>query len=61
MDDAGPVLDMMAMMLENLSTMVSISRSTISAVYRTAQIVAGVPNLSHQNKAMQMTMHFNYS
>ncbi|KAK1267713.1 hypothetical protein QJS04_geneDACA015603 [Acorus gramineus] len=38
--DAGPVLDMMAVMLENLSAAVSFARSTISAVYRTAQIIA---------------------
>ncbi|OAY68047.1 Protein EFR B [Ananas comosus] len=49
--DAGPVLDMMAVMLENISNTVSVARSTISAVYRTAQIIASVPNLSYQNKA----------
>ncbi|RZS16879.1 hypothetical protein BHM03_00048955, partial [Ensete ventricosum] len=49
--DAGPVLDMMAVMLENISTNVSMARSTISAVYRTAQIIASIPNLTYQNKA----------
>ncbi|XP_039116113.1 protein SEMI-ROLLED LEAF 2-like [Dioscorea cayenensis subsp. rotundata] len=49
--DAGPVLDMMAVILENLTSTVSVSRSTVSAVYRTAQIIASVPNLSYQNKA----------
>ncbi|KAK1313502.1 hypothetical protein QJS10_CPA06g01533 [Acorus calamus] len=49
--DAGPVLDMMAVMLENLSAAVSFTRSTISAVYRTAQIIASVCNLSYGNKA----------
>uniref|UniRef100_A0A1D1ZEH0 Protein EFR3 B n=1 Tax=Anthurium amnicola TaxID=1678845 RepID=A0A1D1ZEH0_9ARAE len=49
--DAGPVLDIMAVMLENLSTTVPIARTTISTVYRTAQIVASVPNLSYQSKA----------
>lgn len=48
--DAGPVLDMMANLLENISTSVSVARSTISAVYRTAQIIASLPNLSYQNK-----------
>jgi len=48
--DAGPVLDMMAVMLENISTTVSVARSTISVVYRTAQIIASIPNLSYQNK-----------
>ncbi|RWW19746.1 hypothetical protein GW17_00016176, partial [Ensete ventricosum] len=49
--DAGPVLDMMAVMLENISANVSMARSTISAVYRTAQIIASIPNLTYQNKA----------
>ncbi|XP_077209775.1 protein SEMI-ROLLED LEAF 2-like [Tasmannia lanceolata] len=48
--DAGPVLDMMAVMLENISSVTVIARATISAVYRTAQIVASIPNLSYQNK-----------
>ncbi|URE13514.1 Cyclin-related protein [Musa troglodytarum] len=54
--DAGPVLDMMAVMLENISTNVSMARSTMSAVYRTAQIIASVPNLSYQNKAFPETL-----
>ncbi|KAI3409223.1 uncharacterized protein J3R85_019581 [Psidium guajava] len=49
--DAGPVLDVMAVMLENISTITVIARTTISAVYRTAQIVASLPNLTYQNKA----------
>ncbi|GMY18935.1 protein SEMI-ROLLED LEAF 2 isoform X1 [Fagus crenata] len=49
--DAGPILDVMAVMLENISTITVIARTTISAVYRTAQIVASLPNLSYQNKA----------
>ncbi|EHA8590069.1 Protein EFR3 B [Cocos nucifera] len=49
--DAGPVLDMMAVMLENISTSIQVARSTVSAVYRTAQIIASIPNLSYQNKA----------
>lgn len=48
--DAGPVLDMMGMMLENISATASVSRLTISAVYRTAQIIASLPNLSYRNK-----------
>uniref|UniRef100_A0A2N9G7V7 Uncharacterized protein n=1 Tax=Fagus sylvatica TaxID=28930 RepID=A0A2N9G7V7_FAGSY len=36
--DAGPILDVMAVMLENISTITVIARTTISAVYRTAQI-----------------------
>ncbi|GMJ16160.1 EFR3 OF PLANT 1 [Hibiscus trionum] len=49
--DAGPVLDMMAVMLENVPNITLMSRTLISAVYRTAQIMASVPNLSYQNKA----------
>lgn len=49
--DAGPILDIMAVMLENISNITVIARTTISAVYRTAQIVASLPNLSYQNKA----------
>ncbi|GAU24251.1 hypothetical protein TSUD_23880, partial [Trifolium subterraneum] len=36
--EAGPILDAMAVMLENMSTTAVISRSTVTAVYRTAQI-----------------------
>ncbi|KAK4842260.1 hypothetical protein QYF36_018742 [Acer negundo] len=49
--DAGPVLDLMAVMLENMSNITVMSRTLISAVYRTAQIVAFIPNLSYQNQA----------
>ncbi|CAB4268129.1 unnamed protein product [Prunus armeniaca] len=48
--DAGPVLDMMAVMLENMSNITIMSRTLISAVYRTGQIVATIPNLTYQNK-----------
>ncbi|KAJ6756298.1 putative EXPRESSED-RELATED [Salix purpurea] len=48
--DAGPILDIMAVMLENISNITVIARTMISAVYRTAQIVASLPNLSYQNK-----------
>lgn len=49
--DAGPLLDMMAVMLENIPNITVMARTMISAVYRTAQIVASVPNLSYRNKA----------
>ncbi|XP_058072858.1 protein SEMI-ROLLED LEAF 2-like isoform X2 [Magnolia sinica] len=49
--DAGPVLDLMAVLLENISTISVIARTTISAVYRLAQIIASVPNLTYHNKA----------
>ncbi|XP_020090634.1 uncharacterized protein LOC109711804 [Ananas comosus] len=49
--DSGPVLDVLAVMLENISAAIPEARSTVSAVYRMAQIIASVPNFSYQNKA----------
>uniref|UniRef100_A0A1J3GBB5 Protein EFR3-like protein n=1 Tax=Noccaea caerulescens TaxID=107243 RepID=A0A1J3GBB5_NOCCA len=49
--DAGPILDAMAMMLENISAVTDVARTTIAAVFRTAQVTASIPNLSYQNKA----------
>lgn len=49
--DAGPVLDVMAVMLENMSNITVMARTLISSVYRIAQIVASLPNLSYKNKA----------
>lgn len=49
--DAGSVLDVMAVMLENMSNITIMARTLISAVYRIAQIVATIPNLSYKNKA----------
>ncbi|XP_041997859.1 protein SEMI-ROLLED LEAF 2-like [Salvia splendens] len=49
--DAGLILDVMASMLENIPGINVIARTTISAVYRMAQIIASLPNLSYQNKA----------
>lgn len=51
--DAGPVLDVMAVMLENMSNITVMARTLISAVYRIAQIVASIPNLSYKNKARE--------
>ncbi|WVZ69371.1 hypothetical protein U9M48_018168 [Paspalum notatum var. saurae] len=48
--DAGPILDILAVVLENISSSTIVARSTISAAYRTSQIVASLPNLSHQSK-----------
>ncbi|CAN6243025.1 unnamed protein product [Urochloa humidicola] len=48
--DAGPVLDMMSVMLENISRTPLVAIATTSAVYRTAQIIASIPNLSYKNK-----------
>ncbi|XP_027351088.1 uncharacterized protein LOC113862158 [Abrus precatorius] len=49
--EADPILDVMAVMLENISTTTMTSSTTVQAVYRTAQIVASLPNLYYQNKA----------
>lgn len=49
--DAGPILDIMAAMLENISAITIIARTTVSAVFRTAQVIASIPNLSYKNKA----------
>ncbi|CAH9068637.1 unnamed protein product [Cuscuta epithymum] len=49
--DAGPILDVMAVMLENISSVTLVARSVVAAVYRTAQIIAPLPNFSCQKKA----------
>ncbi|KAI3936086.1 hypothetical protein MKW98_015845 [Papaver atlanticum] len=50
--DVGPILDMMAVVLESIPTANTVvSRSTISAVYRAAQIISTVPNVSYNMKA----------
>ncbi|XP_048333178.2 protein SEMI-ROLLED LEAF 2 isoform X1 [Ziziphus jujuba] len=49
--DVGPILDMMAMVLENISTVTIVARTTISAIYQTAKIVSSVPNISYHKKA----------
>lgn len=49
--DVGPILDMMAVVLENISTTTVVARATISAVYLTAKIVSTVPNVSYHKKA----------
>ncbi|XP_058738250.1 protein SEMI-ROLLED LEAF 2-like [Vicia villosa] len=49
--EADPIIDVMAVMLENISTITMTSRTTVYAVYRTAQIVSTLQNLSYQKKA----------
>ena len=41
----------MAGMLENMSSITVMARTLIETVYRTAQIVAAIPNLSYHDKA----------
>ncbi|XP_064934567.1 protein SEMI-ROLLED LEAF 2 isoform X1 [Musa acuminata AAA Group] len=49
--DTGPIIDIMAVLLENIPTTATIARAIISSVYRTVQLVASIPNLSYQKKA----------
>ncbi|KAL5703058.1 hypothetical protein ACHQM5_028197 [Ranunculus cassubicifolius] len=49
--DVGPILDMMAVVLENVPSTTVVARATISAVYRTAQIISSIPNISYGKKA----------
>ncbi|XP_010485557.1 PREDICTED: uncharacterized protein LOC109124630 [Camelina sativa] len=48
--DAGPILDMLAVVLETISTNVVLSRTTASAILRAANIVSVVPNVSYHKK-----------
>ncbi|KAH9301851.1 hypothetical protein KI387_013434, partial [Taxus chinensis] len=49
--DAGPVLDMIAVSLENLSTTTIVARTTIASMYLIAHIISSIPNRSYYNKA----------
>ncbi|BBG93601.1 ARM repeat superfamily protein, partial [Prunus dulcis] len=42
--DVGPILDKMAVVLENIPTNTVVARTTISAVYLTAKMISSVPN-----------------
>lgn len=55
--DAGPILDVVSVMLESISNISVMARNTISAVYRIAQIVAFLPNILYQNKARLFLSH----
>ncbi|XP_074320048.1 protein SEMI-ROLLED LEAF 2 [Silene latifolia] len=48
--DVGPVLDMMAVVLENVKNNNIVARATVFSVYRTAQIVSSLPNISYHKK-----------
>lgn len=48
----GPILDMLAVALESISSTATIARATISSVYRTSRIAASVPNLSYDKKVI---------
>ncbi|XP_022150364.1 uncharacterized protein LOC111018549 isoform X2 [Momordica charantia] len=49
--DAGPILDMLAVVLENISINNISARATISAIYQTAMTVASIPNVTYHKKA----------
>ncbi|RDX99298.1 Protein EFR3-like protein, partial [Mucuna pruriens] len=49
--DIGPILDLLAVVLENIPITTIIARSTISAVYQTAKLITSIPNVSYHNKA----------
>ncbi|KAJ9537411.1 hypothetical protein OSB04_030144 [Centaurea solstitialis] len=49
--DVGPILDMMAVVLENISATATISRPAMSALYRTAQVISSIPNVTYYKKA----------
>lgn len=49
--DVGPILDMMAVVLESIPANLIVARTTVSSVYRTALIVSSIPNVSNHKKA----------
>ncbi|KAK7404490.1 hypothetical protein VNO78_05421 [Psophocarpus tetragonolobus] len=49
--DVGPILDLMAVALENISTTTIIARTTISAIYQTSKLIMSIPNVSYHKKA----------
>ncbi|KAF7824269.1 protein EFR3-like protein cmp44E-like isoform X1 [Senna tora] len=49
--DVGPILDLMAVVLENISNNTIIARTTISAIYQTAKLISSIPNVSYHKKA----------
>ncbi|KAL1324527.1 hypothetical protein AAHE18_13G097200 [Arachis hypogaea] len=53
--DVGHILDLMAVVLENISISTLLARTTISAVYQTAKLISYVPNVSYQKKLDQKT------
>ena len=55
--DVGPILDMMAVMLENIPTGTVVARTTVAAIYQTAKIVSSVPNIYHDRKVSSPSLH----
>ncbi|KAJ0953929.1 hypothetical protein HanRHA438_Chr00c38g0856641 [Helianthus annuus] len=48
--DVGPILDTMAIALENIPTSANMARANISAIYRTAQVIKSTPNITYFRK-----------
>ncbi|KAL2921015.1 Protein EFR3-like protein B [Bienertia sinuspersici] len=48
--DVGPILDMMAVVLENVPNNNVVARTTVFSVYRTAQIISSLPNVAYHKK-----------
>ncbi|CAH8312949.1 unnamed protein product [Eruca vesicaria subsp. sativa] len=48
--DAGPILDMLAVVLEMISINVLVARTTASAILHAAHIISVVPNVSYHKK-----------
>ncbi|KAF7805355.1 protein EFR3-like protein A-like isoform X1 [Senna tora] len=42
--DVGPILDLMAVVLENVSSTSVVAKTTMSAVYQTARLITSIPN-----------------
>ncbi|KAL1811020.1 hypothetical protein ACET3Z_021085 [Daucus carota] len=49
--DVGPILDMMAVVLENIPVTGVLARTAVYVVYRTAQIISSLPNVLYYKKA----------
>lgn len=49
----GPVLDMMAVVLENIPVTGVLARTTVYVVYRTAQMISSIPNVSYYKKVFK--------
>ena len=46
----GPILDSMAVVLENIPASAALARTTMSALYRTAQVISAIPNIAYHKK-----------
>ncbi|XP_076943100.1 protein SEMI-ROLLED LEAF 2-like [Bidens hawaiensis] len=48
--DVGPILDIMAIALENIPTSADLARANVYAIYRTAQVISSIPNKTYFQK-----------